>query len=257
MERLNLRQPSKYDYSDTADTYEQNINFYCVSEGATEESYLYGVRNNKKELQIQNNVIIQVVEKTEENETYSYPAQLVDACLYNMGCIKEDGTEIPRTEWDDNCKWDGYKREIDKVCVLFDRDFRGLESVLADLIDKCSKYGIEVIMSNPNFELWLLMHFPDIGKYSKKQISENRKNIGYQVDKNASKKKKFLEIEVSKLAGGYTKGSRIKFERFVGGIDLAIEQAGSFEEEPRKIMTEIGTSMGKLIRKMKRTDITI
>ena len=40
MERLNLRQPSKYDYSDMADTYEQNINFYCVSEGATEESYL-------------------------------------------------------------------------------------------------------------------------------------------------------------------------------------------------------------------------
>lgn len=62
---------------------------------------------------------------------------------------------------------------------------------------------------------------------------------------------------MSKLAGGYTKGSRIKFERFVDGIDLAIEQAGSFEEEPRKIMTEIGTSMGQLIRKMKRTDITI
>lgn len=251
MEKLNLRQPSKYNYSDEANSCDQNINFYCVSEGATEESYLYGLRNNKMELQIRNNVFIQVVEKTEENETYSHPTQLVNACLYNMGCIKEDGTEIPEAEWDKNCKWDEYKREIDKVCVLFDRDFRGLEKLLSEIINDCSKYGIEIVMSNPNFELWLLMHFPNIEKYDRKQIMENKKNVGYQIDKNASKKKKFLEIEVGKLAGGYTKGSRIKFERFSDGINLAIEQAKKFEENPEKLVVEIGTSMGKLIEKMK------
>lgn len=251
MERLNLRQPSKYDYSDEADSCEQNINFYCVSEGATEESYLYGLRNNKKELQIRNNVFINVIEKTEENETYSYPVQLVNACLYYMGCMKEDGTKIPKEDWDKNSKWDGYKREIDKVCVLFDRDFRDLEKVLPDIIDNCCEYGIEMVMSNPNFELWLLMHFPNIEKYDKKQIKENKKNIRYQFDENASKKKKFLEIEVGKLAGGYTKGSKIKFERFIDGIDLAIKQAKNFEEEPEKLVDEIATSMGKLIEEMK------
>lgn len=251
MERLNLRQPSKYDYSDEAECCEQNINFYCVSEGPTEESYLYGLRNNKKELQIRNNVIIQIIEKTEENKTFSYPLQLVNACLYNMGCIKEDGTKIPRCEWNDNCKWEGYKREIDKVCVLFDRDFRGLETVLPNLIHICQEYGIEIVMSNPNFELWLLMHFPNIEKYDKEVLKRNQKNLNYQIDRKASKKKKFLEIEVGKSARGYTKGSKIKFERFIGGIDLAIEQASLFEEEIEGLVDKIGTTMGKLIKKMR------
>lgn len=85
MERLNLRPLSKYDYSDEASSCEQNKNFYCVSEGATEESYLRGIKNNKRALNISNNVIIKVVEKVEENETYSYALQLVDACLFYMG----------------------------------------------------------------------------------------------------------------------------------------------------------------------------
>lgn len=251
MERLNLRQPSKYDYSDEADSCEENINFYCVSEGPTEESYLYGLRNNKKKLKIYNNVIIKVIEKTEENKTFSYPLQLVNACLYNMGCIDEDGVEIPEKEWNANCRWEDYKREIDKVCVIFDRDFRGLEAVLDNLIEKCKKYGIEIVMSNPNFELWLLMHFDDIKKYDKDVIKENKKNINYQIDKTASKKKKFLEIEVAKRAGGYTKGSKIKFERFIDGIDLAVEQAEVYEEDVDGLVNEIGTAMGRLVRKMK------
>lgn len=251
MERLNLRPLSKYDYSDEADSCEQNINFYCVSEGATEESYLRGINNNKRALDIRNNVIIKVVEKVEENETYSYALQLVDACLFNMGCRDKDGNDISKDKWDENCQWDGYNRDIDKVCVLFDRDFRGIESVLDNRLEVCNKFGIEVIMSNPNFELWLLMHFSDIQKYDKLDIKANKKNLRHQIDEKASTKKKFLEIEVAKHASGYTKGSKIKFERFINGIDLAIENAKLFEEDPQKLTTEIGTAMGNLVEQMK------
>lgn len=58
MERLNLRTPKRYNFDDESGTTDARIRFYCVSEGATEESYFYGVRNNKKELQIKNDIFI-------------------------------------------------------------------------------------------------------------------------------------------------------------------------------------------------------
>ena len=58
MKRLNLRTPKPYDLSDQADTIEERKHFFCVSEGATEESYFSGVRNNREKLDIKGNVFI-------------------------------------------------------------------------------------------------------------------------------------------------------------------------------------------------------
>ena len=52
MERLNLRKPKPYDYSSEAGTVKPRVHFYCVSEGATEESYFEGIRNNRVTLRI-------------------------------------------------------------------------------------------------------------------------------------------------------------------------------------------------------------
>lgn len=59
---------------------------------------------------------------------------------------------------------------------------------------------IEVVMSNPNFELWLLMHFPNIKQYPEEMLLENKKNLRHQLFENESKNKKYLEILVSKSA---------------------------------------------------------
>ncbi len=42
MERLNLRVPKPFDYSNIEEDVPQRIRFYCVAEGATEESYFGG-----------------------------------------------------------------------------------------------------------------------------------------------------------------------------------------------------------------------
>lgn len=39
LERLNLRTPKPYNFDDESGMTEARIRFYCVSEGATEESY--------------------------------------------------------------------------------------------------------------------------------------------------------------------------------------------------------------------------
>ncbi|RKI89403.1 hypothetical protein D7V94_18285 [Parablautia intestinalis] len=80
------------------------FHFYCISEGATEESYFYSVRNNKTELNIKNDVYIEVIEKQEGQETLSHPMQLVKACLFQMGRIDLEGNSISKDKWVENCK---------------------------------------------------------------------------------------------------------------------------------------------------------
>ena len=249
MQRLNLRAPKSFDYSSEASTIPPRAKFYCVSEGPTEESYFNGVRNNKRELGIKNDVFIEVIEKEEGQESYSHPEQLVKACLFAMGRIDVDGNEIPENEWDKNSKWD-YDSEVDCVCVIFDRDYRGLEDKLQKLYEKCQEHNIYMAISNPNFELWLLMHFPNIDQYNKEDLFKNPKNLRNEIFPEYSKHKKYLEIVLSMVANGYTKGCRICFERFIDGIPLALEQSKLFCEEPEGVCGELGSSVGKLIRKM-------
>lgn len=249
MQRLNLRSPKPFDFSNQADTINPRAKFYCVCEGPTEESYFVGVRNNKKELGIKNDVVIEIVEKEKGQETYSHPEQLVTACLFYMGRIDSDGNDIPEEEWEKHCKWD-YKPGVDCVCAIFDRDYRQLERCLPDLLEKCRKHNVYVAISNPNFELWLLMHFPNIEQYDKADLLNNPKNLRRERFPEYSKDKKYLEIVLSIVAGGYSKGCKICFERFINGIPLAIKQAGMFCEEPEMLGTELGSSVGKLVKKM-------
>ena len=251
LEKLNLRTPKSFNYTDDTGTVKPRIRFYCVSEGATEETYFWGIRNNKVELNIKNDVHIEVIEKQEGQETLSHPMQLVNACLLQMGRIDSDGNDIPQDKWEENCKWECFDSEIDQVCVIFDRDYRNLEKSVGKIFELCDKHGIKVVISNPNFELWLLMHFPNIKQYAPEMLLQNKKNLRHQLFEDASVNKKYLEILVSKNADGYSKGSKLEFERFFPLIETAIEQAKIYCEEPRKLVNELGTSVGKLIEEMR------
>lgn len=253
MEKLNLRTPKAFDYTDEAGTIPPRIRYYCVSEGATEESYFFGIRNNKTELNIKNDVYITVLEKEEGQETFSNPMQLVNACLFQMGRMDQEGNQIPEEEWERNCKWADFDTKIDKVCVIFDRDHRNLDDKLETILEMCDRHGIKIVMSNPNFELWLLMHFPDIGQYEPAMLLENRKNLRHQLFQDASTSKRYLEILVSKRAEGYSKGKKLAFDRFLPYVNTAVEQAKLYCEDTRKLVDELGTSVGKLIEEMRIT----
>lgn len=251
MEKLNLRTPKKYDYTNESEKEERKIFYYCVSEGPTEESYFYGIKNNKRELKIKSEVHVEVIEKQEGQETFSNPMQLVNACLFQLGRIDADGNEISQDRWNENCKWKDYDSQIDKVCVIFDKDYRNFEKISDKVFELCNIHGITIVLSNPNFELWLLMHFPNIKQYSPEKLLENRKNLRGQVCKDASIKKKYLEILVAKNAQGYSKGSKIKFERFLPLVDNAIGQAKLFCEDSNQLIDKLGTSVGKLLEEMR------
>lgn len=256
LQRLNLRNPKPFDYSDEIPTVNMRRQFFCVSEGATEESYFWGVKNNKKDLEIKNHVVIEIVEKEKGQESYSHPLQLVNACLVSMGRIDEEGNEIPEEKWDENCKWD-YDAQVDVVCVIFDRDYRGLEEHLDKIFELCRKHNIYVAISNPNFELWLLMHFPNIEQYDKEELLCNAKNLRGQISPDASKNKKYLEILLSNVSGGYTKGCGIQFEKYKDNISLALKQVKMFEQNPEHLQTQLGSAVGVLIEKIKSTEVIV
>ncbi len=251
LKKLNLRTPKSFDYTKEAGSIPPRIRFYCVSEGPTEESYFWGIRNNRAELNIKNDVYIEVIEKQEGQETLSHPLQLVSACLVQMGHRDSEGKEIPEKDWKEHCKWENFDPEVDQVCVIFDRDYRGLEEKLDEIFALCERHGIKIVISNPNFELWLLMHFPDIKQYPSEQLLENKKNLRHQIFPEASKEKKYLEILVSRQAEGYTKGSKIKFEKFLPRIEMAVSQAKLYCEDVKRLAEELGTAMGSLIEEMR------
>ena len=63
LEKLNLRTPKAYDYTAQSEKDDAKIFYYCVSEGATEESYFKGIENSKKKLEIDTRVHIEILEK--------------------------------------------------------------------------------------------------------------------------------------------------------------------------------------------------
>ena len=117
-----------------------------------------GVRNNRDVLEIKNDVFIEIVPKEEGQETFSHPLQLVNACLRCMGRIDSEGNDIPEEEWEKYCSWEYFDPKTDIVCVIFDRDYKNLTIYLDEIFSLCEKHRIRVVISNPNFELWLLMH---------------------------------------------------------------------------------------------------
>ena len=168
-----------------------------------------------------------------------------------MGRIDNEGQELPKDKWKTYCAWEDFDPEIDVVCVIFDRDYKGLTACLDEIFKLCLLHKIRIVISNPNFELWLLMHFPGLENYDKNKLLENRKNLRKQLFPDASEKKRYLEILVGQHSEGYSKGSKLKFERFKQNVDLAVEQAALFCEDPDAIREELGTSVGKLIRDMR------
>lgn len=104
MKKLNLRVPKPYDYRAQSGSVPLRRKYYCICEGATEESYFWGVRNNRAELNIKNDVHIEIIPKEEGQESYSHPMQLVNACLSAVGRIDKDGNVLLQEEWEKNCK---------------------------------------------------------------------------------------------------------------------------------------------------------
>ncbi len=142
-------------------------------------------------------------------------------------------------------------KEEDELWCIVDRDrwtvrpsHKGLG--LKGIARECLKRGYHFCLSNPNFELWLLLHIKDVHDYSLEQQMDLLKN------KKGNTSKTPLERELSKyLSNGYNK-SRLNTADFLPHIQMAIDRAKLLDINPtaRWIENALYTKVYRLVEKI-------
>lgn len=122
---------------------EPKSKYYIIPEGDnTEIQYFCGIRDNAEELNIKPLIEIVPVENDEAEEGQSHPLRKLDN--FNKSLAEGNFT---------------YNENFDKAIFVIDRDPQNLsEEQLDKFIMNCDKDGYFVYLSNPTFELFLIMH---------------------------------------------------------------------------------------------------
>ena len=138
-----------------------------------------------------------------------------------------------------------YAPDIDKICLVVDRDPMSFTSSQFDYVkNTCATNNVQFYISNPGFELWLLMH---------------SSNFATMKDDLAAKfstmtPPEFLDHIESLLKqefNGYNK-SKLKTQPFMLAIDTAIANEKMFTESVDALKNDMGSNIGLLIQEMRR-----
>ncbi len=134
----------------------------------------------------------------------------------------------------------------DEFWLIIDRD--DWESIhklsFDDLVTECkNEDNFYLAMSNPCFEIWLVLHLKNLSEFTKEEqalIFENAK-IG---------KKNYIDILVSQLQGGRGYNKRPNPNIYLPLTKTAIERAKSIDNLKDDYPKSIGTHLYKLIEKL-------
>ncbi len=204
--------------SESQDTKEVYL-ISIASEGKTEEQYFDGIHD----LDYSEIIKVERLEKEDETDTKSHPNHVIE--------LLDERKEY----------WQEHGIEANELWMVVDRDKQNVsEEQLNAIIDKCKKEGYNLALSNPTFELWLLMHVNDLKGYSKEDLLNNEK---------VNKTRRFIDKELSVILGGYNK-KNLKFENFEAGIKDAIQRANGFPTDNNSLLKELGTSVCVLVDKL-------
>jgi RloB-like protein len=110
--------------------------------------------------------------------------------------------------------------------LLIDVDAWG-EYKLSQIAEQCFQKKYYLSVSNPCFEIWLLLHLKSMDEYNdvvQKEFLENQKS-------RAGARRTRLEQELVALLGAYNK-SNLDTEPFMKHVPLAIERAKAIDTNP-------------------------
>lgn len=121
----------------------------------------------------------------------------------------------------------GLEKE-DEAWLVIDVDNWG-EEILADICQGCQKPGFYTAISNPCFELWLMLH------------QEKPKRVLHERE---------CRIELEKLLGEYKK-SKYNAQKLLSHVNLAIQHAEQMDRESNGPWPQgTGSHVYKLVRKI-------
>jgi RloB-like protein len=134
----------------------------------------------------------------------------------------------------------------DELWLIIDRDKQNnTPKNIANIAQSCLQKGYFLGLSNPAFEIWLLLHLTDLTTYTKETLDiflENKKVSASSSAKTALKKK------LSDMIGGFNE-TAYDVKLFLPSIQLAVQRAKLLDINPadRWIDDTLGTRVYRLI----------
>ena len=138
-----------------------------------------------------------------------------------------------------------YNSEIDVINLIVDRDKGSFKDCQYDnLVAECNSKNIKLYVSNPCFEVWLLMHFDEFESLDFNKLLENKRVS------RSKKSRKYADKMLSDIIG-YDK-SNLKFDDFVDRVDIAINREKKYCEDVLELKNNLGSNVGILISNMRK-----
>jgi hypothetical protein len=141
-------------------------------------------------------------------------------------------------------------KPTDEFWLIIDRDhWENIHNInFANLVQECkNENNFYLAMSNPCFEIWLLLHLKDIDEFSsteKQQIFDNPK-IG--------SKKHYIDKVIEAIQGrGYDKSPNPRV--YLPNIKIAIQRAKDLNINDEDYPTQLGSHIYKIIEKLIKED---
>ncbi len=137
-------------------------------------------------------------------------------------------------------------KKTDEFWLIIDRDhwetIHGVDFNI--LVEDCNNEGnFYLAMSNPCFEIWLILHLKDIDDFSDKEKEDLLQNV------KKSAKKNHIDIVLGELIGrGYNK--RPNPNIFLPNIKTAIERAKKYNLVGSTYPATLGTQVYKLVERL-------
>jgi hypothetical protein len=133
----------------------------------------------------------------------------------------------------------------DELWLVVDVD-RWTEKLLSEIAKTCLDKNYLLAVSNPCFELWLLLHIATWNDYSEDQLKMFFENV-----KDGSRIP--IELEIIRIVGEHNK-SNLKTIQYTPHVETAIEQAKALDINPNDRWTQtIGTRVYRVAESIIKT----
>ncbi len=138
-----------------------------------------------------------------------------------------------------------FNEYIDTINLIVDRDSKSFkDEQYYNLVKECKENKIDLYVSNPCFEVWLLMHFEQFDTLDFQKLKEN-KRVGSSLKSRKYSEKKLIEFT------GHSK-TKLKFKTFINRVNFAIEKEKHYCEDLIGLKDSIGSNIGILLDKLRK-----
>lgn len=219
--------------TDATEQIEPYRKYFFICEGEnTETWYFKSLINRRKELGIHPLIDVCLLEKTGEDRSISYPKQLLEFAEAQK--LNEDIQ---------------FDKERDKMIIVFDGDiFETKVSNYSEILSLANANGTVVAVSNPAFELFLLLHYSDsydeIIYPNAEMILKNEKEGNQTYIYRLLREKSGMNSKKNQLIG-----------ELAASIDIEIEQEKRINQDITCCKGNITCNLGQIIEAIRKDDV--